>query len=128
MSATFDPDDIMRAVRAAAKPSSPATTATLLQNDLNRSNVAIVAACPESAEANYAEKSPQQVEITQANNPGARPAEISSVAASPVPASLFDPRCSVCGQLARFGYGVRLMHGEEGRWFCAAHRHEAGRA
>ena len=128
MSATFDPDDIMRAVRAAAKPSSPATTATLLQNDLNRSNVAIVAACPESAEAIYAEKSPQQVEITQASNPGARPAEISSVAASPVPASLFDPRCSVCGQLARFGYGVRLMHGEEGRWFCAAHRPEAGRA
>ena len=48
MSATFDPDDIMRAVCAAAKPSSPATTATLLQNDLNRSNVAIVAACLES--------------------------------------------------------------------------------
>jgi hypothetical protein len=128
MSATFDPDDIMRAVRAAAKPSSPATTATLLQNDLNRSNVAIVAACPESAEAIYAEKNPHQVEITQASNPGARPTEISSVAAPPVPASLFDQRCSVCGQLARFGYGVRLVHGEEGRWFCAAHRPEAGRA
>jgi hypothetical protein len=128
MSATFDPDDIMRAVRAAAKPSSPATTATLLQNDLNRSNVAIVAACLESAEAIYAEKSPQQVEITQASNHGVRPAEISSAAASPVPASFFDHRCSVCGQLARFGYGVRLMHGEEGRWFCAAHRPEAGRA
>ena len=128
MSATFDPDDIMRAVRAAAKPSSPATTATLLQNDLNRSNVAIVAACPESAEAIYAEKSPQQVEITQASNHGARPAEISSVAASPAPASFFDHRCSVCGQPARFGYEVRLLHGEEGRWFCAAHRPEAGRA
>ena len=128
MSATFDPDDIMRAVRAAAKPSSPATTATLLQNDLNRSNVAIVAACPESAEAIYAEKSPQQVEITQASNHGARPAEISSVAASPAPASFFDHRCSACGQPARFGYEVRLLHGEEGRWFCAAHRPEAGRA
>ena len=90
MSATFDPDDIMRAVCAAAKPSSPATTATLLQNDLNRSNVAIVAACLESAEAIYAEKSPQQVEITQASNHGVRPAEISSAAASPVPASFFD--------------------------------------
>ena len=125
MSATFDPDDIMRAVRAAAKPSSPATTATLLQNDLNRSNVAIVAACPESAEAIYAEKSPQRVEITQAGNRGARPAEISSVAA---PASFFDHRCSACGQPARFGYEVRLLHGKEGRWFCAAHRPEAGRA
>jgi hypothetical protein len=36
--------------------------------------------------------------------------------------------CSVCGQPARFGYGVRLLHGEEGRWFCAAHRPEAGKA
>jgi hypothetical protein len=76
----FDPDDIMRAVRAAAKPSSPATTATLLQNEPNRSNVAIVAASPESTKAIYAEKSPPQVEITQASNHGARPAEISSVA------------------------------------------------
>jgi hypothetical protein len=87
----FDPDDIMRAVRAAAKPLSPATTATLLQNEPNRSNVAIVAG-------------------------------------SPVPASFFDHRCSVCGQPARFGYGVGLLRGEEGRWFCAAHRPEAGRA
>lgn len=31
-------------------------------------------------------------------------------------------QCSVCGQQARFGYGVHLRHGEEGRWFCAAHR------
>jgi hypothetical protein len=36
--------------------------------------------------------------------------------------------CSVCGQPARFGYGVLLLRGEEGRWFCAAHRPEAGRA
>jgi hypothetical protein len=35
-----------------------------------------------------------------------------------------DRRCSVCGQSARFGYGVRLLHGEGGRWFCAAHRPE----
>ena len=39
-----------------------------------------------------------------------------------------DRRCSVCGQLARFGYGVRLLGGREGRWFCAAHRPEQGRA
>jgi hypothetical protein len=45
------------------------------------------------------------------------------------PAGFSDHRCSVCGQLARFGFGVRLLHGEEGRWFCAAHRlHERGRA
>jgi hypothetical protein len=31
-------------------------------------------------------------------------------------------RCGVCGQLAQFGYGVDLMQGQEGRWFCAAHR------
>jgi hypothetical protein len=31
-------------------------------------------------------------------------------------------RCGVCGQLAHFGYGVRIRQGEEGRWFCAAHR------
>jgi hypothetical protein len=39
-----------------------------------------------------------------------------------VPAGTVEYRCSVCRQLARFGYGVRLLHGEEGRWFCAAHR------
>jgi hypothetical protein len=38
-------------------------------------------------------------------------------------------RCGVCGQPARFGFGVRLRHGQEGRWFCAAHRpQEAGTA
>jgi hypothetical protein len=39
-----------------------------------------------------------------------------------------ERRCSVCGQLARFGYDVRLLHGEEGRWFCAAHRPVSGNA
>ena len=51
-----------------------------------------------------------------------------NIAASPAPADFFDHRCAVCGQPARFGCGVRLLHGEEGRWFCAAHRPEAGRA
>ena len=69
-----------------------------------------------------------QAETAQANDHSERPAEISSVAASPAPASFFDHRCSVCGRPARFGYEVRLLHGEEGRWFCAAHRPEAGRA
>ena len=53
---------------------------------------------------------------------------LAALAAPPVPASFFDHRCSACGQPARFGYGVRLLRGEEGRWFCAAHRPEAGRA
>jgi hypothetical protein len=72
--------------------------------------------------------SPPPTETAQANNRSVRPAEISSVAASPAPASFFDHRCSACGQPARFGYEVRLLHGEEGRWFCAAHRPEARRA
>ena len=33
-----------------------------------------------------------------------------------------ERRCFVCGQPARFGLGVRLREGQEGRWFCAAHR------
>ena len=71
---------------------------------------------------------PPPTETAQANNRSVRPAEISSVAASSAPASFFDHRCSACGQPARFGYEVRLLHGKEGRWFCAAHRPEAGRA
>jgi hypothetical protein len=39
----FDPDAIMREVRAVADLRPPATTATLLQKEANRSNVAIVA-------------------------------------------------------------------------------------
>ena len=31
-------------------------------------------------------------------------------------------RCGVCEQLAHLGYGVRIRQGEEGLWFCAAHR------
>lgn len=31
-------------------------------------------------------------------------------------------RCCVCGRAARFGFGVRLREGQEGRWFCAGHR------
>jgi hypothetical protein len=37
--------------------------------------------------------------------------------------------CGVCGQLAHFGFSVRLRQGQQGRWFCAAHRpQEAGTA
>ena len=95
MSALFDPEEIMKEVRAAANLSLPAKTANLLK----------------SAEAGASDFS-----------------RLAALAASPAPASFFDHRCAVCAQPARFGYEVRLLRGEEGRWFCAAHRPEAGRA
>ena len=42
----FDIDAIMRDVRAAVNQRRPATTATLLQNSVDRSNVAVVASQP----------------------------------------------------------------------------------
>jgi hypothetical protein len=33
-----------------------------------------------------------------------------------------EGRCFVCGQPARFGLGVHLRRGLEGRWTCAVHR------
>jgi hypothetical protein len=30
--------------------------------------------------------------------------------------------CFVCGQPARFGFGVQIRQGKKGQWFCAAHR------
>lgn len=40
-----------------------------------------------------------------------------------------ERRCFVCGQPARFGFGVHLRRGLEGRWTCAAHRpHGEGHA
>jgi hypothetical protein len=32
--------------------------------------------------------------------------------------------CEACGAPARWGYSVRLLQGQEGRWFCFAHRPE----
>ena len=52
-----------------------------------------------------------------------------AIAASIAQVSDAAHRCGVCGQPAPFGYGVRIRQGEEGRWFCAAHRtQEAGTA
>jgi hypothetical protein len=45
-----------------------------------------------------------------------------AIAAAVAQASDAARRCDVCGQLAHFGYRVRLRQGEQGRWFCAAHR------
>ena len=142
MSALFDPEEIMKEVRAAANLSPPAKTANLLKSaeagasDFSR--LATLAASQDPAKAFEAEKSSPQVGIAQTDNHGVRPAKLpenepnfsrlAALAAPPVPASFFDHRCSVCGQPARFGYEVRLLHGEEGRWFCAAHRPEVGRA
>jgi hypothetical protein len=33
-----------------------------------------------------------------------------------------DHSCLACGQPARLGFGFWLRQGEEGQWFCAAHR------
>jgi hypothetical protein len=142
VSALFDPEEIMKEVRAAANLSPPAKIANLLKSAeagaSDCSRLAALAASQDPAKAFEAEKSSPQVEIAQTDNHGVRPAKlpenepnfsrIAALAAPPVPASFFDHRCTVCGQSARFGYGVRLLHGEEGRWFCAAHRPEAGRA
>jgi len=35
--------------------------------------------------------------------------------------------CLVCGKLASFGFGVKLMHGIEGRWSCFEHRKDVKR-
>jgi hypothetical protein len=120
----------------------PAKTANLLKSAEAGasafSRLAALAASQDPAKAFEAEKSSPQVEIAQTDNHGVRPAKLpenepnfsrlAALAAPPVPASFFDHRCSVCGQPARFGYDVYLRRGEEGRWFCAAHRPEVGRA
>src|ERR1700722_19126235 len=137
VSALFDPEEIMKEVRAAANLSPPAKTANLLKSaeagasDFSR--LAALAASQDPAKAFEAEKISPQVGIAQTDNHGVRPAKLpenepnfsrlATLAAPPVPASFFDHRCAACGQPARFGYDVRLLHGEEGRWFCAARHH-----
>ena len=34
----------------------------------------------------------------------------------------FEHPCRVCGGRGSFGYGVRVLQGKDGEWFCAAHR------
>lgn len=35
----------------------------------------------------------------------------------------FDHPCCVCGsKRAFYGYGVKLLKGQEGKWFCKEHR------
>lgn len=97
--AIFDPDDFIREVRAKAGLPEPAKTTNLRKSEPDFSSFATFA--PFAA-------LPEQRD-------------------DPAPA-LFDHRCAVCGQPARFGCGVRLRQGQEGRWFCAAHRPEQGSA
>lgn len=33
-----------------------------------------------------------------------------------------EHRCDICGAAARFGFGVRVLQGQEGRWACRKHR------
>jgi len=35
--------------------------------------------------------------------------------------------CTICGKPASFGFGVKLMHGIDGRWSCFEHRDDVKR-
>jgi hypothetical protein len=80
VSALFDPEEIMKEVRAAANLSPPAKTANLLKSaeagasDFSR--LAALAASQDPAKAFEAGKSSPQVEIVQIDNHGARPAKL----------------------------------------------------
>jgi hypothetical protein len=100
--ALFDPDDIMREVRAKAGLPHPANVAKLLKSD------------PEDR------LKLMLVDKFASSETLPRPSIIMSFSGH---------RCAACGQPARFGYGVRLRQGREGLWFCGAHRpQEAGTA
>lgn len=32
-----------------------------------------------------------------------------------------EPKCKLCGRPACFGYGVRILKGELGTWYCGLH-------
>jgi hypothetical protein len=80
--AVFDPDAIMRAVRAVANPSSPAKTANPLKSGPNFSSLASLVAPAEIGDDGAPPSAPQ-VEIARPNNRGAHLAEISRDAALP---------------------------------------------
>lgn len=83
MSAPFDPEEIMKEVRAAANLSPPAKTANLLKSaeagasDFSR--LAALAASQDLAKAFEAGKSSPQVEIEQIDNHGVRPAKLPEI-------------------------------------------------
>jgi hypothetical protein len=52
-----------------------------------------------------------------------KPEPVAASVEAPVPATAFVHYCH-CGQWGAFGYGVDLLHGKLGRWYCAEHRRE----
>jgi hypothetical protein len=82
-------------------------------------------ATSERAKAHLSQLS-QQANTSASTLQGLNVAAIATVAARSSPRDS-TYRCSVCGQPARFGVGVRPQEGREGRWFCAAHRPQEAR-
>jgi hypothetical protein len=40
----------------------------------------------------------------------------------PASAAHFTHPCEICGGVGLFGYGVRMLLDQRGRWYCGAHR------
>src|SRR5580693_7968471 len=111
VSALFDPEEIMKEVRAAANLSPPAKTANLLKSAEAGasafSRLAALAASQDPATAFEAGTSSPQVGLAQTRHHRARPAQLpetelnfrrlAALAAPPAPASFFDHRCFACG-------------------------------
>jgi hypothetical protein len=108
---TFDVDAALTSARSGrGEPATLAPVATDARTNAELSQL--------SQRVNSSASMPQGLNVTA----------VTIVATSPTPSDL-TCRCSVCGQPARFGAGVRLREGRERRWFCAAHRpQEAGRS
>jgi hypothetical protein len=107
----FDVDAALESARSGAGgPVTPATVTTSERTKAHQSQLS------------------QRVNSSASTLQGLNVRAVATVAARPSPGNLTH-RCSVCGQPARFGVGVRIRPGEEGRWFCAPHRpQEAGTA
>jgi hypothetical protein len=171
--AVFDPEAIMRRVRAAAKASEPAKAASLLRSEDEVSTLAEIAWPPGSHDGDTSDLDALDLDAIEERAAFAESVPVANRDAwarpnCPKPASVFkmpegggvrvrlgasgnlkpsgarealvrwlpelkardsERRCFVCGQPARFGFGVHLRRGLEGRWTCAAHRpHGQGRA
>jgi hypothetical protein len=108
----FDIDAALESARSVTgDTATPATVATTEQTKAHLSQLSQLS---------------QRTHSSASTLQGLNVTAVATVAARPSPGNL-TYRCSVCGQPARFGLGVRLREGQEGRWFCAAHRpQEAG--
>jgi hypothetical protein len=110
----FDTDAALQSARSGTgDTATPATVATSERTKAHLSQLSQLS---------------QQVRSSNSTSRTLSAAAVPTVVVRPSP-SVLTHRCSVCGQPARFGFGVRLRQGEEGRWLCAAHRpQEAGTA